>query len=85
MSVPRNINAEVQQLENVYLYNIDDLEAIVRENLCSRAQDLAVCNRLIAARATALIEKLNSGNQRLYEAGLQIPSGWVSHGVEAVA
>lgn len=80
MSVPRNIDAEVQRLQNVYLYNIDDLEAIVRENLRNRAQDLALCNQLIAARATALIEKLNSGKQRLYESGLQIPSGWVSHG-----
>jgi glutamyl-tRNA reductase len=42
MSVPRNIDAEVQRLENVYLYNIDDLEAIVRKNVSNREQDLAL-------------------------------------------
>jgi glutamyl-tRNA reductase len=84
MSVPRNIDADVQRLENVYLYNIDDLEAIIRANVQNREQELALCHQIIEARATALIEKLNSGRKRTYEAGLQIPSGWVSHGTVVV-
>src|SRR5262249_26532313 len=44
LSVPRNIDAEVQRLENVYLYGIDDLNAIVREAVLNREQDLALCD-----------------------------------------
>jgi glutamyl-tRNA reductase len=36
ISVPRNIHPDVNQLENVYLYDIDDLQAIVRQNLVER-------------------------------------------------
>jgi glutamyl-tRNA reductase len=65
LSVPRNIDAEVQYLDNVYLYNIDDLEAIVRENLRNREQDLMLCDQIIEAGATALMAKLNSRRGRI--------------------
>jgi glutamyl-tRNA reductase len=80
LAVPRNIDAEVQLLDNVYLYNIDDLEAIVRENVSARGQELALCNQIIEARASALMEKLNCGKERPYEAGLQLQSNWLSQG-----
>ena len=84
ISVPRNIDAEAQRLDNVYLYNIDDLEAIVRQNVRHREQELALCHRIIETRATALIERLDHGNERLHEAGLQFPSTWVSRGAAVV-
>src|ERR1041385_3945629 len=43
IAVPRDIDADVQDVDNVYLYNIDHLEAIVRENLKSREQELGRC------------------------------------------
>jgi len=80
ISVPRNIEAAVQCLDNVYLYNIDDLEAIVRENMRAREQELALCHQIIEARAVALMDKLNLENERLYDAGLKLHSGWASRG-----
>jgi glutamyl-tRNA reductase len=80
ISVPRNIDATVQQLDNVYLYNIDDLEAIVRENVRSRAQDLALCQQIIDTRAGVLMDKLDLKKERLYDVGLQSQPGWVSRG-----
>jgi glutamyl-tRNA reductase len=59
IAVPRNIDAHVQSLEGVYLYNIDDLHALVRENVRSRQQDLAKCDQIIDARASALMAKLS--------------------------
>src|ERR1041385_4057307 len=59
IAVPRDIAADVQELENVYLYNIDHLETIVRENSKLREQELSKCNEIIARRATALIAKFN--------------------------
>jgi len=59
IAVPRDIDADVDELENVYLYNIDHLETIVRENSRMREQELSKCNEIIACRAAALIAKLS--------------------------
>jgi len=59
IAVPRDIAPDVEELDNVYLYNIDDLEAIVRENSRLREKELSRCNEIIARRATALMAKLN--------------------------
>lgn len=58
IAVPRDIDADVQVVENVYLYNIDHLEAIVRENLKSREQELGRCEQIIATRAAELMARL---------------------------
>ena len=47
IAVPRDIDAEVEQLDNVYLYNVDHLEAIVRENVRQREQELARCQAIL--------------------------------------
>ena len=59
IAVPRNIDAHVQSLEGVYLYNIDDLQALVRENVKSRQQDLAKCGQIIDAGVSAVMAKLS--------------------------
>jgi glutamyl-tRNA reductase len=58
IAVPRDIDAEVQNLANVYLYNVDHLERIVRENIQLRQKELARCRTLIQERAAALMAKL---------------------------
>lgn len=78
ISVPRNIDPEVQRLDNVYLYDIDELSAVVSENMSNREQELASCNRIIDARAGALMSKLNCGKERVHETGLQSQPGWSS-------
>jgi glutamyl-tRNA reductase len=57
IAVPRDIDAEVEQLDNVYLYNVDHLEAIVRENVRQREQELARCQAIIAERTAALMAR----------------------------
>jgi glutamyl-tRNA reductase len=49
ISVPRNIDADVQGLEQVRAYNVDDLKAVVAANQASR--------RKIAQEAEALLEE----------------------------
>ncbi|HXI68813.1 MAG TPA: glutamyl-tRNA reductase [Verrucomicrobiae bacterium] len=75
ISVPRNIDAEVQHFDNVYLYNIDDLKEIVCANVHNREQDLALCNRIIETGAVALLNKLNSRKEPGEEEELQFHSG----------
>jgi len=57
IAVPRDINPDVQELENVYLYNIDHLESIVQENLKLREQELAKCEAIITKRTEALMKR----------------------------
>ncbi|MFH1017893.1 MAG: glutamyl-tRNA reductase, partial [Pseudomonadota bacterium] len=48
ISVPRNVDPELDGLENVYLYNIDDLRGIVKENLKAREQEAARAEAIVA-------------------------------------
>ena len=43
VAVPRDIEAQVEELEDVYLYTVDDLEEVIQDNLKARqsAADLA--------------------------------------------
>jgi glutamyl-tRNA reductase len=70
IAVPRDIDPAVAELQNVYLYDIDDLEAVVRENTKNREQELAVCRQIIAEHSAELMARLNSQRpQAAVEAG----------------
>ncbi|MDR3458800.1 MAG: glutamyl-tRNA reductase [Verrucomicrobiae bacterium] len=60
IAVPRDIDPAVAELPNVFLYDIDDLEAVVRENTKNREHELSFCNEIIAGRAAELMSKLES-------------------------
>jgi glutamyl-tRNA reductase len=47
ISVPRNIHPDVNRLENVYLYDIDDLQGIVRQNLSEREREAEKADPII--------------------------------------
>ena len=48
IAVPRDIERACGELESVYLYDIDDLQQIARENLAAREREVAACQTLIA-------------------------------------
>jgi glutamyl-tRNA reductase len=58
IAVPRDIDADVQHVEGVYLYNIDHLQAIVAENVKHREQELARCQEIVAGSAAEVLERL---------------------------
>ena len=58
IAVPRDIAPAVGQINNVYLYNIDDLAAIVSENQRLRAQELTRCHEILAERAQEVMARL---------------------------
>ncbi len=76
IAVPRDIAPDVEELENVYLYNIDHLETVVRENSRMREQELSKCNEIIARRAAALIMKLNPPPIDRLVADEELVPGW---------
>jgi len=50
IAVPRDIDPRANELDNVYLYDIDDLEKVVAENLSQREGELRQCRELIGER-----------------------------------
>jgi glutamyl-tRNA reductase len=55
IAVPRDIDPAVNYLENVYLYDIDDLQAIAEDSLKQRREELTRCEAIIRERAAALL------------------------------
>lgn len=47
ISVPRNIDPEINDLENVYLYNVDDLQGVVDTNLFERRKEAEKAEKII--------------------------------------
>lgn len=56
IAVPRDIDPEVNLLPNVYLYNIDDLQAIAEDYLTQRKEEIARCEEIIREKAKPLLE-----------------------------
>jgi glutamyl-tRNA reductase len=62
IAVPRDIDPEVNFLENVYLYNIDDLQAIADDYLKQRKEEIARCEQIIAEKVKSLLETKSSAD-----------------------
>jgi glutamyl-tRNA reductase len=58
LALPRDVDATVAELQNVFLYNLDDLAKIADENRAARAAELAKCRAILDERATALWEHI---------------------------
>lgn len=55
IAVPRDIEPEVNFMENVFVYNIDDLQAIADDYLKQRKAEAARCEQLIREKADGLL------------------------------
>ncbi|MEE2947821.1 MAG: glutamyl-tRNA reductase [Verrucomicrobiota bacterium] len=60
IAVPRDIHPDCNQIENVYVYNIDDLQSIADQYLEQRESELELCQQLISAKRNELLDNLNS-------------------------
>ena len=40
IAVPRDIEPDVANIDNVYLYNIDDLQSVVNQNVDERTREV---------------------------------------------
>jgi glutamyl-tRNA reductase len=47
IAVPRDIEPSVNEIENVYLYDIDDLKGVVQLNLAQRRQEAVQAERIV--------------------------------------
>ena len=83
IAVPRDIDPEVGKIENAFLYNIDDLDAVVASNIEDRQREAEIAGRIVDEEAngfysqlqllkvTPTIKALNQQFQRVAEKELQ--------------
>lgn len=51
LAMPRDIDPRVDELENVYLYNLDDLSTITNENLAARRSAIEQARKILQGQA----------------------------------
>jgi len=49
IAVPRDVDPEVQKIENVFLYDVDDLHSVVEANIRERRREVSKVESIIAA------------------------------------
>jgi len=60
IAVPRDLDPAINDLDNVYLYNIDDLQEVVEQGWQARRQEAARAERLVAAETVKFQEWLQT-------------------------
>lgn len=60
LAVPRDIEAEVQQLKDVYLYTVDDLQNTLNQNMDSRRQAAKQAEQIIDAQVEHFLAWMRS-------------------------
>ena len=64
IAVPRNVDANVDALDGVYLYDIDSLQSIAEQSLAMRREQIAVAEQIIAEHVAAFDESIARGLSR---------------------
>ena len=60
MAVPRDIDPAANQLDNVYVYDIDDLNNVIETNLEERQREAAKAEEIVAAEVQNFLRWLNA-------------------------
>ncbi|MGH7831524.1 MAG: glutamyl-tRNA reductase, partial [Candidatus Binatia bacterium] len=66
LGVPRNFDPQINEIDNVYLYDVDDLETVADENLLERAGE--------ARKAEAIVEEEVESFNRWLDSLEQVPT-----------
>jgi glutamyl-tRNA reductase len=62
LAVPRDIEPEVAELDDVFLYTVDDLQGVIEENLQARKQAAREAEQIIDAQTVEFMDWLNRLN-----------------------
>ena len=61
LAMPRDVDPAVRNLENVFVYNLDDLAQIAEENRAARAVEVTRARELLKDKAEALWRQVGGG------------------------
>ncbi len=71
IAVPRNVEPSVNQIDNVFLYDIDDLQEVVNANLRERMKEAEHAERLVAEEVDRTMARLKVAEVAPLIVGLQ--------------
>jgi len=60
ISVPRNIDPALSSLENVFLFDVDDLDSVVKTNIREREKEASRAESIIDSEVSQFVEQLRS-------------------------
>jgi glutamyl-tRNA reductase len=60
IAVPRDIDPELNTLNNIFLYNIDDLQQVVQANLRERERESVQAEEIVEREVDLLLARLKS-------------------------
>ena len=60
IAVPRDIDPDVSKIDNAFLYNIDDLEAVVASNLKDRQHEAVQAEQIVSEEAKRFYNQLQT-------------------------
>ena len=64
IAVPRDVDPAANELEGVYLYDIDSLQSVAEQSLALRRQQIAAAENIIAEHVAKFWESLGAGLSR---------------------
>jgi glutamyl-tRNA reductase len=62
IAVPRDIDPKVNDIDNVYLYDIDDLKGVIKFNKAEREKEASKADRMVEAEAIKFMSWMESLN-----------------------
>lgn len=62
IAVPRDVAPEVNEMEGVYLYDIDSLQSIAEQSLAMRRQQMAAAEKIIAGHVADFAARFGGSN-----------------------
>jgi glutamyl-tRNA reductase len=68
IAVPRDVDPSVDELEGVYLYDIDSIRSVAEQSLALRRRQVAAAEAIIADHVTDFFNSISRGLNRLSQA-----------------
>src|SRR5262245_26087682 len=68
IAVPRDVDPSVNELEGVYLYDIDSIRSVAEQSLALRRQQVAAAEAIIADHVIDFFDSISRGLNRLSQA-----------------
>src|SRR3977135_417387 len=65
IAVPRDVAPEVNEMDGVYLYDIDSLQSIAEQSLAMRREQMAVAEKIIADHVSDFAARFGSADSRV--------------------
>ncbi len=60
ISVPRNIDPHVNELENVFLYDVDDLQSVINANIRQRCEEAETAENIVQTEVAKYMRQLST-------------------------